>query len=123
MPREIPVTVARLDPEAAGWLRALADTGPQRDTALARLRELVVRVARGEVTRRAPRLQMTTRNHELAVFRMTDRPIQDTFGLYREQATDATPSPADPQFLAKGRDLAAPVAAAPGYPRCDGLDK
>jgi hypothetical protein len=98
MSREIPVTVACLDPESAGWLRALADTGPQRDTALARLRELVVRVAR-----RGPRLQMTTRKHELAVFRMTDLPIQDTFGLYREQATDATPSPADPQLLATGR--------------------
>jgi hypothetical protein len=103
MSRGIPVTVARLDPESAGWLRALADTGPQRDTALARLREPVVRVARGEVARRGPPLQMTTRKHELAVFRMTDLPIQDTFGLYREQATDATRSPADPQLLATGR--------------------
>jgi hypothetical protein len=103
MSREIPVAVARLDPESAGWLRALADTGPQRDTALARLHELLVRVARGEVARRGPRVQMTTRNHELAVFRMTDRPIHDTFGLYREEPTDATPSSADPQFLATGR--------------------
>jgi gentisate 1,2-dioxygenase len=35
--------------------------------------------------------------------RMTDRPIQDAFGLYRAEATDAIPSPADPEFLATGR--------------------
>jgi len=97
MSPEIPVTVARLDPESAGWPRALADAGPQRDTVLARPRELLIRVARGEVPRRGLRLPMTTRNHELAVFRMTDRPIRDTLDLCREQATDATPSPADPQ--------------------------
>jgi serine/threonine-protein kinase RsbW len=68
MSPEIPVTVARLDPESGGWPRALADTGPQRDTVLARPRELLVRLARGEVARRGPRPQMTTRNHELAVF-------------------------------------------------------
>jgi hypothetical protein len=78
MPREIPVTVARFHPESAGWLRALAETGPQGDTALARLRELVVRVARGEVARRAPRLQMTTRNHEL---------VQQTLSSWRQEET------------------------------------
>jgi hypothetical protein len=77
--REIPVTVARLDPESAGWLRALADTGPPRDAALARLYELLVHIARGEAAR------------------------QDAFRLYRAEATDATSSPADPQFLATGR--------------------
>ena len=32
-----------------------------------------------------------TAHHELVVFRMTDRPIHDAFGLFRAEATDATP--------------------------------
>jgi RNA polymerase sigma-70 factor, ECF subfamily len=48
----------RLDPESAGWLRALAGTGPAREAALARLHEMLVRIARGEVGRRAPRLRL-----------------------------------------------------------------
>jgi gentisate 1,2-dioxygenase len=31
-----------------------------------------------------------TAHHELVVFRMTDRPIHDAFGLYRAEATDST---------------------------------
>ncbi len=34
--------------------------------------------------------QLVTRDQELVVFRMTDRPIQDAFGLYRAEATDAS---------------------------------
>ncbi|HEX6654759.1 MAG TPA: sigma-70 family RNA polymerase sigma factor [Candidatus Limnocylindria bacterium] len=49
----------RLDPDSAGWLRMLAGTGPAREAALARLHEMLVRIARGEVGRRAPRLQLT----------------------------------------------------------------
>lgn len=41
---------------------------------------------------------LTTRDHELVVFRMTDRPIQDAFGLYRAEANDASTRPPDPQF-------------------------
>ena len=37
----------------------LAGTGPAREAALARLHEMLVRIARGEVGRRAPRLQLT----------------------------------------------------------------
>jgi len=48
----------RLDPESAGWLRVLAGTGPAREAALARLHEMLVRIARSEVGRRAPRLQL-----------------------------------------------------------------
>jgi len=59
MPREIPVTVARLDPESAGWLRALTGTGAEREAALERLHGLLVRIARGEVARRGTRLQIT----------------------------------------------------------------
>jgi RNA polymerase sigma-70 factor (ECF subfamily) len=54
-----PVAAARLDAESAEWLRALGDTGPRREAALARLHELLVRVARGEVARRGPRLRIT----------------------------------------------------------------
>ena len=36
----------------------LAGTGPAREAALARLHEMLVRIARGEVGRRAPRLQL-----------------------------------------------------------------
>jgi len=52
---EIP---ARLDPESAGWLRVLAVTGPQREAALARLHEMLLRIAQREVRRRGPRLRI-----------------------------------------------------------------
>jgi RNA polymerase sigma-70 factor (ECF subfamily) len=48
-----------LDPDSAGWLQMLAGTGPAREAALARLHEMLVRIARGEVGRRAPRLQLS----------------------------------------------------------------
>jgi RNA polymerase sigma-70 factor (ECF subfamily) len=51
--------VADLDAESADWLRALADTGPRREEALARLHALLLRVARGEAARRGPRLQLS----------------------------------------------------------------
>jgi RNA polymerase sigma-70 factor (ECF subfamily) len=56
---ETPVTATRLDPESAEWLRALADTGRQREAALVRLHELLVRIARAEVRRRGPRIRIT----------------------------------------------------------------
>jgi RNA polymerase sigma-70 factor (ECF subfamily) len=49
----------RLDAESAGWLRELGGTGPQRDAAVIRLHGLLVRIARGEVARRAPRLRIS----------------------------------------------------------------
>jgi RNA polymerase sigma-70 factor, ECF subfamily len=52
-------TTAGIDAESAGWLRALAETGAAREAALARLHELLVRVARREVARRGPRLAIT----------------------------------------------------------------
>src|SRR5690349_22909897 len=54
-----PSAMPRLDPDSAGWLRMLAGTGPAREAALARLHEMLVRIARGEVGRRAPRLQLS----------------------------------------------------------------
>jgi RNA polymerase sigma-70 factor (ECF subfamily) len=50
---------AGLDPESAEWVRALAGAGPRREAALARLHELLVRIARAEVRRRSPRLRIT----------------------------------------------------------------
>ena len=52
-------TPAGLDAESAEWPRALAGAGPRREEALARLHGLLVRIARGEVARRGPRLQLT----------------------------------------------------------------
>jgi RNA polymerase sigma-70 factor, ECF subfamily len=49
---------ARLDPDSAEWLRVLSGTGPPREAALMRLHEMLVRIARGEVGRRAPRLRL-----------------------------------------------------------------
>jgi len=51
--------VAGLDADSAQWLRVLAGTGPEREEALARLHGLLVRIARGEVARRGPRLRLT----------------------------------------------------------------
>jgi RNA polymerase sigma-70 factor (ECF subfamily) len=51
---ETPVTATGLDPESAWWLGVLAETGPSREAALARLHELLVRVARAEARRRGP---------------------------------------------------------------------
>src|SRR6516164_1934406 len=54
------ITVAAgLDADSAEWPQALADTGPRREEALARLHGLLVRIARGEVARRGPRLQLS----------------------------------------------------------------
>jgi RNA polymerase sigma-70 factor (ECF subfamily) len=54
-----PAAGRRLDPESAEWLRALAGTGPPQEAALARLHEMLVRIARGEVRRRGPQLRVT----------------------------------------------------------------
>lgn len=48
-----------LDPESAGWLQALGGAGPQRDTAVTRLHEMLVRIARREVARRGRLLAIT----------------------------------------------------------------
>ena len=52
-------SLAGLDAESADWPQALACTGPRREEALARLHGLLVRIARKEVARRGPRLQIT----------------------------------------------------------------
>jgi RNA polymerase sigma-70 factor, ECF subfamily len=56
---QVPVAAARLDAESAEWLRALTQTGPEREACVARLHEMLLRIARGEVARRGPRLRIT----------------------------------------------------------------
>jgi RNA polymerase sigma-70 factor (ECF subfamily) len=53
------VVPAGLDAESAEWLRVLAGAGPQREAAVARLHEQLLRIARKEVARRGPRLAIT----------------------------------------------------------------
>jgi RNA polymerase sigma-70 factor (ECF subfamily) len=48
-----------LDAESAEWLRELAGAGLQREAAVARLHEQLLRIARREVARRGPRLAIT----------------------------------------------------------------
>src|SRR5215470_3098395 len=50
---------AALDADPAEWPRVLAGSGPQREAALAQLHALLLRIARGEVARRGPRLRLT----------------------------------------------------------------
>jgi RNA polymerase sigma-70 factor (ECF subfamily) len=50
---EIP---GRLDPESAEWLRVLGGAGPRREAALARLHEMLLRIAQREARRRGPRM-------------------------------------------------------------------
>jgi RNA polymerase sigma-70 factor (ECF subfamily) len=47
---------AALDPESREWLRSLGSHGRERDEAIARLHELLLRAARFEVARRRPTL-------------------------------------------------------------------
>ena len=53
------VDPARLDAESAEWLQELAGTGARREAALARLHELLLRIARKEAARRGPRLAIS----------------------------------------------------------------
>ena len=54
-----PAAADPVDPESAEWLGALASKGAQREAALARLHEMLLRVARRECRRRGPRLRIT----------------------------------------------------------------
>jgi RNA polymerase sigma-70 factor (ECF subfamily) len=47
-----PIPVRRLDPDSVEWLRALTATGRDREVALARLHDLLLRIALTEVRRR-----------------------------------------------------------------------
>jgi hypothetical protein len=45
---QTPAAASGLDSDSAEWLGVLADTGPRREAALARLHEMLLRIARGE---------------------------------------------------------------------------
>lgn len=49
-------SVSRLDAESAKWVAALGGAGSEREAALARLHGMLLRVARGELGRRAVRI-------------------------------------------------------------------
>jgi RNA polymerase sigma-70 factor, ECF subfamily len=49
---------AGLDPDSEQWIQALSGTGAQREAGLARLHEMLLRVARAELRRRASQLQI-----------------------------------------------------------------
>ncbi len=49
----------RLDPDSRQWVRALSGTGPQREAGLARLHELLLRIARAELQRRNGQFRIT----------------------------------------------------------------
>jgi RNA polymerase sigma-70 factor, ECF subfamily len=53
------VTPPPLDPASAEWVRTLTGLGAERDAALARLHELLLRIARRETRRRSGQLQVT----------------------------------------------------------------
>jgi RNA polymerase sigma-70 factor, ECF subfamily len=48
-----------LDPDSQRWVRSLTSTGEQRETALARLHEMLLRIARSELRRRGGQLRIT----------------------------------------------------------------
>jgi RNA polymerase sigma-70 factor, ECF subfamily len=52
-------TMRPLDPESAEWVRSLTGAGAERERALVRLHELLLRAARSEVSRRARRLNIS----------------------------------------------------------------
>jgi RNA polymerase sigma-70 factor (ECF subfamily) len=90
---ETPVTATGLDPESAWWLGVLAETGPRREAALARLHELLVRIARAEVRRRGPRVRITGPDLEdLACQAAADAlmAITDKLGQFRGESRFTT---------------------------------
>ncbi|MGI8451435.1 MAG: RNA polymerase sigma factor [Streptosporangiaceae bacterium] len=49
----------RFDPDSSQWVQVLSGSGPQREAALGRLHDLLLRIARGELQRRGGRLRIT----------------------------------------------------------------
>ena len=50
---------SRSDPGSDQWVQMLSRTGPQREAGLARLHDLLLRIARGELQRRSGQLRIT----------------------------------------------------------------
>src|SRR5580658_5177329 len=49
----------RLDPDSGQWIQVLSGAGPQREAGLARLHELLLRIARAELQRRRGQFRIT----------------------------------------------------------------
>ena len=49
----------RFDPDSEQWVRVLSGTGPQQEAGLARLHELLLRIARAELQRRSGQFRIT----------------------------------------------------------------
>jgi RNA polymerase sigma-70 factor (ECF subfamily) len=49
----------RFDPDSDQWIRELSGAGPRREAALARLHDLLLRIARSELHRRGSQLRIT----------------------------------------------------------------
>jgi RNA polymerase sigma-70 factor (ECF subfamily) len=49
----------RFDPDSEHWIRVLSGSGPQREAAQARLHDLLLRIASGELRRRGGQLRIT----------------------------------------------------------------
>jgi RNA polymerase sigma-70 factor, ECF subfamily len=52
------VPTPRLDADSEQWIQALSGIGAQREAGLARLHEMLLRIARGELRRRAAQIQI-----------------------------------------------------------------
>jgi RNA polymerase sigma-70 factor (ECF subfamily) len=59
VPDAISAAADQVDAESAEWLGALASRGEQREAALARLHQMLLRAAHRECRRRGPRLRIT----------------------------------------------------------------
>jgi RNA polymerase sigma-70 factor, ECF subfamily len=68
---QTPAAADRLDAESAEWLSALGGGGSQREAALGRLHENLLRVAQRECRRRGPRLRITSPELEDLAYQAT----------------------------------------------------
>ena len=72
---QTPGAANSVDPESAEWLGALAGRGPRQEAALARLHEMLLRIAQRECRRRGPRLRITGPELEDPAYQFAGRQI------------------------------------------------
>ena len=99
---------AGLDAESAGWVRALAGAGPRREAALARLHEMLVRIAHGEAARRGPRLRIAGPElDDLAYQAAADALVAITgkIGQFRGESRFTTWACKDSELTPRQRDV------------------
>jgi len=81
--------VTRLDAESTEWLRELAGSGSRQEAALARLHEMLLRIAHGEVRRRSPRLRITV--NAVAPGPFESKMMAATLKTFGDAIADAAP--------------------------------